>query len=175
MKKRNSFQILIFLDINVKLNSKNGISTDVYYQDTNTQNYLPYDSAHPESCKKNVPDNLAKQSIVFVTDSEKVKLRLNELRTWLKNNKYPDHIILNTFCNGKLEGPAPRSKNNFNNIPFVTTFHEDTDKIIVKNIKRKIENISSDYLKGIFKESNIFLLKRQPKNLLRLFSNPCIS
>ena len=37
-----------------------------------------------------------------------------------------------------------------------------------------MENISSDYLKGIFKESNIFLLQRQPKNLLRLFSNPCI-
>ena len=25
-------------------------------------------------------------------------------------------------------------KNNFNNIPFVTSFHEDKDKIIMKNI-----------------------------------------
>ena len=31
-------------------------------------------------------------------------------------------------------------KNNFNIIPFVATFHEDTDnKIIMENIKRKIE------------------------------------
>ena len=36
----------IFLDVNVILNSKNGISTDVYYKDTNTHDYLPYDSAH---------------------------------------------------------------------------------------------------------------------------------
>ena len=42
--------------------------------------YLPYDSAHPEFCKKNVPYNLAK-IIFFVTDSKKVELRLNELRT----------------------------------------------------------------------------------------------
>ena len=85
-EKGNLVQILNFLDVNVILNSKNEISTDVYYKDTNTHDYLPYDSAHPESCKKNVPYNLAKRIIVFVTDPEKVELRLNELRIWLKNN-----------------------------------------------------------------------------------------
>ena len=58
-------------------------------------NCLPHASAHPESCKKNVPYNLAKRIIVFVADPEKVKLRLNELRIWLKNDKYPDCIISN--------------------------------------------------------------------------------
>ena len=71
-EKGNLVQILNFLDVNVILNSKNEISTDVYYKDTNTHDYLPYDSAHPESCKKNVPYNLAKRIIVFVTDPEKV-------------------------------------------------------------------------------------------------------
>ena len=76
----------------------------------------------------------------------------------VKNNKYPDHIISNAFYNVKLQGPAPKPKNNFNNVPFVTSFHEDTDnKIIMKNIKRKIENTASDYVNGIFQESNIFL------------------
>ena len=59
----------------------------------NTHDYLPHDSVHPKSCKKNVPHNLAKIIVVFVTDPEKVELRLNELRIWLKNNKCPDHII----------------------------------------------------------------------------------
>ena len=55
------------------------IFTNLNYKDTNTNDYLPYDSAHPELCKKNVPYNLAK--IIFcVTDSKKVELRLNELR-----------------------------------------------------------------------------------------------
>ena len=134
-------QILISVDANVVLNSKNEISPDGYHTDTNTHDYIPYDSVHPESCKKNLPYNLPKRIIVVVTDPEKVELRLNELRSWLKNNKYPDHIISNAFYNAKLQGPALKPKNNFNNIPFVTSFHEDTDnKIIMKNITRKIEN-----------------------------------
>ena len=93
-----------------------------------------------------------------------------------KDNKYPDHIISITFYNAKLQDPAPKPKNNFNNRPFVTSFHEDTDnKIIMKNIKREIENTPSDYLKEIFQESNIFLSQRQTKNLLRLLSNSSIS
>ena len=80
------------------------------------------------------------------------------------------------FVNAKLQGPAPKPKNRSNNIPFVTSFHEDTDnKIIMKNIKTKIKNTPSDYIKGIFQESNIFLSQRQPNNLLRLLSNSSIS
>ena len=45
----------------------------------------------------------------------------------------------------------------------------------MKNIKRKIENTPSDYMKGIFQESNLFLSQRRPKNLLRLLSNSSIS
>ena len=144
------------------LNSKNEISTDVYYKDTSTQDYLLYDSAHSESGKKNVSYNLARKIIVFITDPEKVKLRLNGLKTWLKNNKYPDHIISNAFYNAKL--------------PFVTSFHEDTDnKIIMKTNKRIIENTPSDYIKKKKKKINIFLSQIQPKNLLRLLSNSSIS
>ena len=140
-KIRNSVQILIFLDINVILNSENDISTDVCYKDSNTHGYLPYDSAHPESCKKKIPYNLAERVIVLVTDPKKVKLRINEFRTLLKNKKYLDHIVSSSFCNAKLQGPATKPKNNFNNVPFVTTFHENIDnKIMMKNIKRKLEN-----------------------------------
>ena len=71
--------------MNVTLNSKNEISTDVYHKNTNTHDYLPYDSARPESCKKNVPYNLAKRIIFSVINPERVELRLNELRIWLKN------------------------------------------------------------------------------------------
>ena len=160
IKKVNSVEILNFSNVNVILSSKNKISTDVYYKNTNTHSYLPT-TVLIQTCKKNVPYNLAKRSFVFVTDPEKVRLRLTELRIWLKNNKYPDDIISNAFYNAKLQSPAPKLKQNFNNIPFVTSFHGDTDnKFIIKNIKRKIENTPSDYIKGIFKESNIFLPQR---------------
>ena len=63
------------------LNSKNEISTDVYYKDASTQDCLLYDSAHSESGKKNASYNFARKIIVFITDPEKVKLRLNGLKT----------------------------------------------------------------------------------------------
>ena len=50
-EKINLVQILNFLDVNVILNSKNEISTDVCYKDTNTLDYLLHGSAHLESCK----------------------------------------------------------------------------------------------------------------------------
>ena len=46
-----------FLDLNVILNCKNEIFTDVYYKDITIHDYFAYDSAHRESCKKNVPYN----------------------------------------------------------------------------------------------------------------------
>ena len=70
------------------------------------------------------------------------------IKNLAKNNKYPDRIISNAFYNSKLQGLAPKPRNNFNNIPFVTPFHEDTDtKITMEYIKREIENIPSDYIK----------------------------
>ena len=92
-EKEKLVQILNFLDVNVILNSKNEIFTNVYDKDTNT---------YPESCKKNGPHNLAKIINAFVIDPEKAELRLNELRTWLKNSRYPDHIIPNASYNSKF-------------------------------------------------------------------------
>ena len=36
------------------------------------------------------------------------------------------------------------------------------------NIKRKIENTSSDYMKKIFKESNMFLSQHQPEKFTKI-------
>ena len=54
-------------------------------------------------------------------------------------------------------------KKNVNNISFVTTLNKDTDQIIKKNIKIKMENTPSDYINGIFQERNTFLSQHQPK------------
>ena len=66
-------------------------------------------------------------------------------------------------------------KKNVNNISFATTLNKDTDQIIKKNIKIKMENTPSDYINGIFQERNTFLSQHQPKNLPILLSNSSIS
>ena len=51
-EKRNLVQVFNSLDVNVILNRKKEITTDMYYKNTKTCGYLPYDSAHLESCMK---------------------------------------------------------------------------------------------------------------------------
>ena len=78
-----------------------------YYKDTNTHDYLPCDSAHPDHSKDNVPYNLAKCIIVFVSNEEKIEYWLNELKNWLKSCKYPKNVINGAFRNARLQGLAP--------------------------------------------------------------------
>ena len=78
-----SCQVINFLNVSVILDPDRTIETDIYYKDTNAHDYLPYDSIHPDHSKDNVPQNLAKRIIVFVSNEGK-KYRLNELKHWLK-------------------------------------------------------------------------------------------
>ena len=48
-------QVINFLYVSVILHSDRTIETDIYYKDTNAHDYLPYDSAHPDHSKDNVP------------------------------------------------------------------------------------------------------------------------
>ena len=62
------------------------------------------DRAHS---RDNVPYNLAKHIIVFVSNEEKSEYGLNELKNWLKSCKYSENLINKAFGNARLKGPAP--------------------------------------------------------------------
>ena len=80
------------------------------YKPTNTHDYLPYDSVHPDHAKNNIPYNLVKRIIVFGSTPEKVIIRLDELRQFLKECKYPEHVISKSIFNAKLQGPATNQR-----------------------------------------------------------------
>ena len=121
------------MDIEVILHSDNTAGTDICYKDINAHNYLPCNSAHCKHCKDNLPYNLAKRIIVFVSNDEKVEMRLKELTNWLKVCNYPDSVINQSFYNSKLQGPALFT-DNLKNIPFVTTYYENigNEKVVKK-------------------------------------------
>ena len=77
------YQVLNFLDIEVILHYDNTVETDIYYKDTNAHGYLPYNSAHPKHCKDNLPYNLTKRIIVFVSNNQKAEIRLKDLKSSL--------------------------------------------------------------------------------------------
>ena len=78
------------MDTEIILHSDDTVETGIYCKDTNEQDYLPYNRAHPKHCKDNLPYNLAKRIIVFVSNDEKVDTRLKELKNWLKGCNYPE-------------------------------------------------------------------------------------
>ena len=82
-------QVLNFLDVKIILHEDNSVGTNIYYKPRNTHDYLPFDSAHPDHTKNNIPYNLAKRIIVFVPNPEKVIICSDELRQFLKERKYP--------------------------------------------------------------------------------------
>ena len=94
--------VINFLDITVFLHENGYVETDIFYKETNTHNYLNYKSHHPNHIKCNIPLNLAKRILVFVSNKQKA-LRLKELRKWLLNCGYPESVINKSVFSTKLQ------------------------------------------------------------------------
>ena len=72
--------VINFLGITVLLHENGYVETDIIYKETNTHEYLNYNSHHPSDIKYNIPFNLAKHILVFVSYKQKVAFRSKELR-----------------------------------------------------------------------------------------------
>ena len=72
----------------------------------------------------------------------------------VKSCKYPENFINRAFPNASLQGPAPL-KTNLNNIPFVTAYYDNVNNNEKIKIRKKFNDILSDHLKNVFKNSNI--------------------
>ena len=123
------------------LHSDGRIETDIYYKDTNSHDYLHYNSHHPEHVKKNIPYTLAKKIIVFCSSCF-VDKRLDELRRSLLACGYPANVINKGFHNARLQGPAPDPNSKKRPLPFVTTYNSNLDS-------RKILSTSKELLSKV--------------------------
>ena len=171
-------QVLNFLDVSIILHQNGRLETDIFYKETNSHDYLNYFSHHPQHTKQNIPYNLAKRIIVFVSDEEKMNERLSELKTWLLSCNYPLAIIDKAFFNARLQGPAPKKEEIV--IPFVSTHYSNFDsKSISITANSLLSNVKDKKLKKVFDKCKVIHALKQPTNLLRLLSQPkvqnCIS
>ena len=168
---RQNYGIMNKQDKNIYIYIYIIIESDVHYKPTNSHQYLNYGSFHPLHCKNNIPFNLAKRIIVFVTCSEKMEFRLRELKLWLLKCNYPETIIDKGFHNARLQGPAPKpiSKNNI--IPFVTTYTSNLDtKPMMNSIRTLISDKKFGQLNNVFKDANVVVGYKQPKSLAKLLT-----
>ena len=162
------YQELNFLDIMVILHADGNIETDVYYKETNSHDYLNFNSHHPYHIKKNIPYNLAKRIIIFCSNPDTVRYRLEDLKSWLLNCGYPIHIITQGFHNAKLQGPAPKPKPKNDTLAFVTTFYSNYDSSHIPKLSNDLLKSSrNEDIVNTFGSTNTVLALRQPKCLLR--------
>ena len=165
-------QELNMLDIKIILHNSRTIETDIFYKETNTHDYLHYDSHHPMHIKQNIPYNLAKRIIVFTSDSTKEDIRLTELKSWLTECKYPISVINKAFHNAKLQGPAPDPKKKCKVVPLISTYCSNySNKDIVTQANILLENCDDEKTRNSFKNKRVVLAHKQPPNLLRRLSN----
>ena len=166
-KIENEDQSINFLDVTVILTKENNIKTDVYYKPTNSHEYLSYNSHHPKHVKDNIPYNLAKRIVVFVSSYDQTQHRLQELKQWLLNCHYPENIVNRGIYNAQLQGPAPL-KPDKKIIPFVSTYCSNyTNQNVVKKAKSLLHTTDNEEIKETFKNYEIVLSQKQPPNLLR--------
>ena len=164
-------QILNFLDLTIMLHEDGRIETDVHYKLTNSHNYLNFSSFHPTHCKENIPYNLAKRIIIFVTDSEKMEFRLKELQNWLLKCGYPLQLIKKKIHCARLQGPSPEPKKGDDTLPLITTHMSNFDiKPLMNTIRSTITKKKSPRLEKIFENTNLVIGYRQPPNLKRLLT-----
>ena len=167
----NDTQTINMLDVTVILHHSRKIETDIYYKPTNTHHYLHYHSHHPEHIKRNIPYNLAKRIIVFVSNSEKEEMRLAQLKDWLEDCYYPNDVIGKAFHNAKLQGPAPDPVSKNKVLPLVSTYCSNyTNTEVVKKANIMIQNCNNDAVKKVFENTKVVLAHKQPPNLLRRIS-----
>lgn len=164
-KSEENTKSLNFLDIEVIIKNNKYIETDIFYKDTNPHDYLNFESAHPVHIKQNIPYNLAKRIIVFVSDPKRVEFRLKELENWLLDCHYPLHVLRKAFHNAKLQGPAPCPSKDI--VPLVTTYYPQFRfNNVLKNVSNLLKNANDKKLKTVFAKSKPVVALKQPKNLL---------
>ena len=162
-----------FLDVLVKVEKDNCITTDLYSKTTDAHLYLNFNSCHPKHTKVNIPFNLASRIVTIASTEEARNQRLSELKYFLKKQGYPEQLINFGISKALEKGPI-HSLNRQNEkqeiIPFVTTYNPRNYDIFgyMKQLENNLKQ--SQKMSDILQEKKIISSKRQSKNLKRILS-----
>ena len=136
-----------FLDVSVIKNSTK-LSTDLFTKDTDSHQYLHATSCHPYSSKKSIPYVQAIRTKRICSDTEQLKLRLEDLSNWLVNQGYKQEIVsqqihrVDTIDCETLLIKNPK-QNNIETLTLVLTYHP-----AVKNVHEILHKAHHHTLKS---------------------------
>ena len=159
--------------LNLLIYKENGkIKTDIFYKDTDSHDYLPFNSCHPRHTKKNIPFTLSRMICSIVTDPTRRDFRLLELESWLLKAGYPIGLIKSAAK--KFENLEPNElwekvvHENQDLLVFVQTNNPRNPKIYGELVKTINFLKSTEKYGSIFKGVKVIKSERQCSNLKSL-------
>ena len=142
-----------FLDVSVTKNSTK-LSTDLIVKDTDFHKYLHATSCHPYSCKKFIPYGQAIPLKRIYSDSEQLKLRLEDLSNWLVNRRCKQEIAfqqihrVDAIDRETLLIKHPK-QNNIETLTLILTYHpalKNVHEILCKAHRRTLKSPRLQYV-----------------------------
>lgn len=167
MEKSN--EKLPFLDVLLYKDGKE-LHTDIFYKETDTHQYLNFNSCHPKHTKQNIPYSLARRICCIVSKQDVRKRRLIELQQYLEKQNYPRKIIMKgiekatSLTEAELK-TAKKTPQNNNALPLVITHNPNNLQIIGKIKQDMIFLNNSSKMKSILDNTTLIVSRRQPKSL----------
>ena len=186
-KVQKSAEKLPFLDIMV-IKCGTSIITDIYFKSTDSKQYLNFNSCHPKTTKTNIPFSLARRICTIVSDSNILKIRLQELASTLRSRHYPDQVIKTGILKA-FEIPRNALLNTHKEVeinitPFISTYNPKNREVF-GILKANMHIFKQDNtMNRIMKNTKFIKGKRQLPNLRRILMKsefnenntpPCVS
>ena len=169
----------LFLDLDIVI-ADNVIVVDMY--DKSCHNFVPWESCHPHTAKKNIPYSLALR-IRTICDKEEDQTRFTFLSNHLEKLGYPSPLVCDAISRAKSrnqidlrrDSDASDVENDSQNVktvlPFIFTYNPKNPNIFSR-IQGCLQILNkSPKMKTIMDNSSLVPSRRQPPNLKLLLTN----
>ena len=157
-----------FLDISISM-TQHGLTTDIFYKDTDTHSYLRYESAHPPSCKKGIPYSQFSRLRRICSNDQTFERRSDEMSEFFSQRGFPVNIIKNSLQKASkfTQSEAVNKRKNLNNtgVPLTMKF-SGIAQCIAKTIKSNLNILSANHKTNrIFGTNSVFVAFKREKYL----------
>ena len=154
---------LLFLDILITKSGK---------RPTDSKRYVSYLSNHIEPCIKNIPFCLERR-IFMIVDNKNVRyMKLKELRTILRTQKYPKTVvekgIEKALAIPQEQFRSEKIKKKDDILPFISIYNANNPNVFPKVTEIYGNFQTSKTFGKIFAKHKLIDYKRQPSNLKKL-------
>ena len=167
-----SFQQVEFLDLRTSI--ENGkLKTNLYVKETNKQNFLDFNSNHPQHCKNSIPYSQALRVIERCTSPQDRDSHLSNLKSKFEDRKYPEDLVCKQFDralkkerNDIIHQGRRKKKRTDDKVRLIITHNQSNPPVHLWVRQCKSLLVRNEKAKNI--GNRIQIGNRQPKNLQQL-------